>query len=183
MPMNGRAVETAMPGSSSRPLSPRSSTGSIRSISGGGAMRRRSRFTTVAALTAVAAVGPAAAIKTLAAGGDHACVITTTGGVKCWGQNSKGQLGYQDVVKRTAPPADYVDLGENRSAVSITAGDAHTCAVLDNGNLKVRRKMDCRKRLERRSAYCSFAESCKVSLYFFLRQRLVRLTWQIGFLS
>lgn len=31
-----------------------------------------------------------------------------------------------------------VDLGTGRTAVSITAGDLHTCAVLDDGSLKVR---------------------------------------------
>lgn len=32
---------------------------------------------------------------------------------------------------------EYVDLGTNRTAVSITAGDSHTCAVLDDATLKV----------------------------------------------
>lgn len=33
----------------------------------------------------------------------------------------------------------YVDLSTRRTAVSITAGDQHTCAVLDEGGLKVDR--------------------------------------------
>lgn len=136
MPMSTRAVEAAMPGSSSRSSSRRSSS----SGSGSGTMGRRASLTAIAALS-LAVVDPAAAIETLAVGGDHACVITTTGGVKCWGQNAKGQLGYQDAVKRVAPPLEYVDLGANRTVVSITAGDAHTCAVLDDGSLKVRTRI------------------------------------------
>ena len=111
----------------------------------------RGRFTTATAAISVLSLSmllfPAAADETLAAGGDHACVIVSApvpGGVKCWGLNAKGQLGYQDKVKRGATAATlgaalgYVDLGTGRSAVSITAGDAHTCAVLDDGSLKVR---------------------------------------------
>lgn len=135
--MSPRVVEAAMPmrGSSSQSLSRRSRYSSI--TNSRRAISRWASFTTLATVS-LAVVDPASAIETLAAGGDHACVITTTGGVKCWGLNSKGQLGYQDDVKRTAPPADFVDLGAERTAVSITAGDAHTCAVLDNGSLKVR---------------------------------------------
>ena len=133
-----------MPGSSSRSLSRRSGTGGTKSRSGGGgggygggALRRRACFTTAVAALSITGADPVTATETLAAGANHACVITSTGGVKCWGSNSKGQLGYGDVVKRTAPPLEFVDLGDNRTAVSITAGDAHTCAVLDDGGLKV----------------------------------------------
>lgn len=102
----------------------------------------------------------AAGGETLAAGGDHVCVITAEtvpGGVKCWGLNSKGQLGYQDVIKRGADAAtlgealDYVDLGDGRTAVSITAGDAHTCAVLDDGSLKVLFKTPNKTKVEKSS--------------------------------
>eukprot|EP00971_Amphidinium_carterae_P034500 679038-Amphidinium_carterae.4 len=33
-------------------------------------------------------------------GHDHSCVLFTDGRVKCWGANTKGQLGYQDTQGR-----------------------------------------------------------------------------------
>ncbi len=110
------------------------------------AVSRSATMMAVLSLSLSMLVDRAAGGETLAAGGDHVCVITAApvpGGVKCWGLNSKGQLGYQDVVKRGANAAtlgaalDYVDLGFGRTAVSIAAGDAHTCGVLDDGSLKV----------------------------------------------
>lgn len=100
-------------------------------------------LTAALSLSLMAVAHQAAGSETLAAGGNHACVITTTGGVKCWGLNDDGQLGYEDTVSRgddadtLGAALDYVDLGTDRTAVSITAGDAHTCAILDDGGLKV----------------------------------------------
>lgn len=64
--------------------------------------------------------------------------------LQCWGGNGKGQLGYEDTETRGNNPESmgdalgYVDLGTGRTAVTITAGDQHTCAILDNTTLKVR---------------------------------------------
>ena len=30
----------------------------------------------------------------------HACAVLDTGGLKCWGENWKGQLGYGDTTRR-----------------------------------------------------------------------------------
>lgn len=63
--------------------------------------------------------------------------------MQCWGANSKGQLGYQDKTTRgnkattMGDMLGYVDLGSGRTATSISAGFQHTCAVLDDGSLKV----------------------------------------------
>ncbi len=61
---------------------------------------------------------------------------------RCWGQNSSGQLGLGDAVNRgdgTNEMGDNlpaVDLGNGRSAAAITAGANHTCALLDNGQVR-----------------------------------------------
>ena len=54
--------------------------------------------------------------------------------MSCWGDNSKGQLGDGTTVQRQTMTA--VDLGIGRTAISISAGQGHTCAILDDASLK-----------------------------------------------
>ncbi len=90
------------------------------------------------------AVGPtsAADFRQLSAGGSHTCAIVSGGSVKCWGLNDKGQLGLGDVANRGDGAGEMganlpaVDLGTGRTAVAISAGTSHTCALLDNATVK-----------------------------------------------
>lgn len=83
-----------------------------------------------------------AAYRQLSGGGSYGCAIVAGGTVKCWGLNTDGQLGLGDTANRGDGPGEMganlpaVDLGTGRTAVSISAGGQHTCAVLDNGSLK-----------------------------------------------
>ncbi|MFA4973687.1 MAG: hypothetical protein WC683_13840 [bacterium] len=43
--------------------------------------------------TPVSVVGLSSGVKSVAVGDDHTCVVMTSGGVKCWGDNEYGQLG------------------------------------------------------------------------------------------
>jgi alpha-tubulin suppressor-like RCC1 family protein len=72
-------------------------------------------------------------VVAISAGGSHTCVITTVGGVKCWGDNTFGQLGDGTGLNQ-AIPADVVGL--DSGVVDIRAGGTHTCAVTANGQLK-----------------------------------------------
>jgi alpha-tubulin suppressor-like RCC1 family protein len=55
-----------------------------------------------------------------------------TGGVKCWGNNDYGQLG--DGTSAThATPVDVLYLS---GAVSHAVGDAHSCALINNGHIQ-----------------------------------------------
>lgn len=80
-------------------------------------------------------------VERLALGHEHVCVITRTGAVKCWGHNLYGQLGlgHDDRIgdnQQEMADLEEVDLGSGRTAKSISAGAGHTCALLDNRNVK-----------------------------------------------
>ena len=68
----------------------------------------------------------------VAAGGYHACVITSAGGVWCWGDNTYGQLGDGSTTSSSTPVAVS---GLDSGVVTITAGGYHTCAVTNAGGV------------------------------------------------
>ena len=73
----------------------------------------------------------------VAAGGRHTCVLLEDGSVRCWGFGGNGQLGYAATsVIVDASLAGPVNLGSGRVATAISAGDFHTCAVLDDGDVR-----------------------------------------------
>lgn len=57
----------------------------------------------------------------------HTCALTNDNIIKCWGVNSKGQLGNGTDENRALP--DIVNGLPNNSVRSITVGVSHTCAV------------------------------------------------------
>ena len=75
------------------------------------------------------------------AGANHSCVLTTTNHVKCWGNNSAGQLGLGDTDSRGNDSSEmgdalpYVNLGTGRTATALALGEGSTCALLDNATL------------------------------------------------
>ena len=70
----------------------------------------------------------------IAGGNDHACAVLRTKIVKCWGDNSYGQLGIEDMYRLRTPNAEKV-IGLGRVA-SVTAGNEHTCALMENGHVR-----------------------------------------------
>ncbi|HEY6560743.1 MAG TPA: hypothetical protein VI072_25875 [Polyangiaceae bacterium] len=74
----------------------------------------------------------------LVSGSSHVCALLNTGKVRCWGYNGLGQLGYghtNDIGDNEFPSsAGDVNVGGN--PVQLTAGSAHTCALLDTGNVR-----------------------------------------------
>ncbi len=79
----------------------------------------------------------------ISAGYKHTCVLLDIGTVKCWGLNDYGQLGQKNydlaIGETSNDMGDYleaIDLGANRTALSITSGYHHTCARLDTGRIK-----------------------------------------------
>jgi len=70
------------------------------------------------------------AVVAISAGGHHTCALTSGGVVQCWGANWFGQLG-DGGTSTSLVPVVVSDLGS--SAIAITAGNAHTCAVTTGG--------------------------------------------------
>lgn len=77
------------------------------------------------------------ALDQLAAGGAHTCVALPNVGVRCWGFNRYGQLGYGHTEQigdnETPAAAGVVDLG--RTAIQLAAGTDHTCALFSTGDV------------------------------------------------
>jgi alpha-tubulin suppressor-like RCC1 family protein len=65
----------------------------------------------------------------VSAGARHACVVRSTGGVSCWGDNNVGQLGDNTTTTRTSP----VNVAGGITAVAVAAGGNHTCSADLNG--------------------------------------------------
>ena len=80
--------------------------------------------------------------RSIAAGSNHTCAILDNASVVCWGRGNSGQLGqgaisnigYSGSATVASTPA--IDLTAGHTALAISAGDAHTCAILDNAAVK-----------------------------------------------
>lgn len=69
-------------------------------------------------------------VAALALGERHSCARMASGGMKCWGGNSEGQLGLGTTELHNRP----VDVpGLTDGVTSIAAGIYHTCAVANGG--------------------------------------------------
>ena len=81
-------------------------------------------------------LGQNTTVVDVAMGRQHTCVILNDNTVKCWGRNNSGQLGYGNTTNTNTPPSATVDLGQGRTARSLSMGWFHSCALLDDYTVK-----------------------------------------------
>ncbi|KAJ1464094.1 regulator of chromosome condensation 1/beta-lactamase-inhibitor protein II, partial [Baffinella frigidus] len=98
------------------------------------------RFPLYGDATPVVKLGTGVTAKLVSCGFYHSCIISQAGNVMCWGKNGDGQCGTP--IYHGKDPATMgdnlpiVSLGVGLTAVYISAGSSHTCAILDNNMLK-----------------------------------------------
>jgi alpha-tubulin suppressor-like RCC1 family protein len=79
---------------------------------------------------------PLTGVTALVAGDSHTCALRSGGQVRCWGLNSRGQLGTSggsrdeaDMVVKALNPTPPFAPGDLTDAALLVAGDDHTCAM------------------------------------------------------
>ena len=76
-------------------------------------------------------------VTAVAAGGDCTCAIFTDGTLRCWGDNTYGQLGLgttDDVGDDEIPSQAGAQVSLGDTAALVTTGGYFTCAVLSDGH-------------------------------------------------
>ncbi|RYE86418.1 MAG: hypothetical protein EOO75_15755, partial [Myxococcales bacterium] len=87
-------------------------------------------------------LGTGGAVVQVVVGAAHVCALRQAGSVKCWGDNSFGQLGQGDTAARGDGPGEMgtdlltVKLGSTSPVVQLAAGAHHTCARRQDGRVK-----------------------------------------------
>jgi alpha-tubulin suppressor-like RCC1 family protein len=68
-------------------------------------------------------------VNQLSVGGGHACAVTGTGKVYCWGLNDSGQVGNGTLTNVATPVSVLTGMKQ------VSCGARHTCALKSNGDL------------------------------------------------
>jgi len=91
--------------------------------------------TTTNSSVPVEVIGLGGSVSQISTGTDFTCALLTTGGVKCWGTNRRGQLANGNPAVFTNPiPTDVV--GYSSGVTQIKSGIFRTCAITTNGGVK-----------------------------------------------
>ncbi len=84
-------------------------------------------------VTNLAQAVPQAFVKQIAGGGSHTCALTNSGGVRCWGDNSNGQLG-DGTTSNSNIPVEV--LGLSLGVIAVATGGNHSCALMSDGAVR-----------------------------------------------
>jgi alpha-tubulin suppressor-like RCC1 family protein len=91
---------------------------------------------------AAVSLGSSSTAIAVSAGQAHTCVVFTSTEVKCFGNGGSGRLGVGNQNDLGDSPSEMgtalpaINLGTGRTALAVSAGAEHTCALLDNAALK-----------------------------------------------
>jgi alpha-tubulin suppressor-like RCC1 family protein len=88
---------------------------------------------TIDSLNPIDVSGLTSGVSAIALGEEHSCALTTSGGIKCWGDNSFAQLG-DGSTTNSLIPVDVKGLTSGVSAIAL--GYFHSCALTMNGEVK-----------------------------------------------
>lgn len=82
--------------------------------------------------------GPLVGVTQISVGSDHACARLGNGEVRCWGENSQGQLGSGSETPSSLPVvvSNPDGTGPLTDVVQVAAGESTTCATLTNGEAR-----------------------------------------------
>jgi len=78
----------------------------------------------------------------VSAGKSHSCALLSNNTLKCFGNGADGRLGtgsqnnVGDLSDQMGTNLPAINLGTGRTALAVSAGAEHTCALLDNAALK-----------------------------------------------
>jgi alpha-tubulin suppressor-like RCC1 family protein len=79
-------------------------------------------------------VGLTSGVASVSAGFSHVCALTTSGGAKCWGQGSRGELGNGN-TNGASQPVDVQGLTSGVAQV-VAAASSYSCALTTTGTVK-----------------------------------------------
>ncbi|MGZ3419884.1 MAG: RCC1 domain-containing protein [Polyangiales bacterium] len=68
----------------------------------------------------------------IAATGEFSCAVSSTGRLRCWGDNRQGQLGDGTLMQHATPN----DVSGIAGATAVAAAAYHTCAIVTGGAVK-----------------------------------------------
>jgi alpha-tubulin suppressor-like RCC1 family protein len=77
--------------------------------------------------------GLASNVAAISAGSFHACALGRDGEVKCWGQNTRGQLGDGSTNDHDTPIAIE---GMDNAVAAISLGYEYSCSITRSGAIK-----------------------------------------------
>lgn len=82
---------------------------------------------------AFATLVPLTGVTKITGGQSYNCVLLSTGGVQCWGNNGPGQLGNGTTISSTVPVAVT---GLSSGVTAISGSYVHACALLNTGGVQ-----------------------------------------------
>ncbi len=74
----------------------------------------------------------------ISAGGAHTCAISSSGKLRCWGNDDYWQLGYASIrdIGDDETPASAGDVNISGTVIQVATGDHHTCVLLSTGSVQ-----------------------------------------------